>query len=625
MKRIIWIIAIVAVVAGAGYGAMRFLGDSAIERRLEAAKADALARGWALTVGGQTAEGFPVTNAVHLTDVALVSTGGLLIKAAKVIVAEDPTAKGALAIRLPGKIDMAVPIGQTMRHDNPILPAQIAVAITSEDMLLRIGAGETGDLTAILTATMLRAALDQADFPVKMSLDTGDLSFDTEPSDKGRRIRLKAARFALDLRDTSSNATSVLDSRYTGLSIGATVRAKSVDEFIAGLQTLSEGVLDGAFQSASQVITVSMLQPGAPAGRPSHLTWKAGPQTGLFQVDKGILGYSAEDRDISAVLDLPTAEGTNTLKATALFYQRQFEIPFVSTGLTPRPGSLRIAFEDVSPAKETWAIFDPEAQLDRAPADLVFDSTATLRIDKGGQGLPVEFSNISLSLFRLAALGGVVEAKGDIEVLQPINLPLGEIKVDIAGADALISKLGLAGILSDEMARSADAILKVYARPDTDADRHETDVAFTTDGMLINGRTLDGRTPRARIELSPRKPRDGATSPDADAESPKPADGAAAPDGGTPADAGDGPENGATTNTGDPTTTTDGAPAASAAGGVNEGGATATGAEETDATGTDTSGGKAPGPDALGTGAETPSTGGTDDPKPATPNDQTGN
>ena len=580
MKRIVWIVAIVAIVVGAGYGAMRFLGDSAIERRLEVAKAEALARGWALTVGGQTAEGFPVANRVHLTDVALVSTGGVLIKAANVIVAEDPAAAGALSLRFAGDIDVTVPISQSMRQSNNLLPAKISVTVTSEDMLLRVGAGETGDLTAILTAGALRAALDQTDFPVKISIDAGALSLDSDQTDKGRRIRLKADRFALDLRDTSGNGTSVLDSRYAGLSIGATVRAKTVEEFISGLQTLSEGLVDGAFQSASQVITVSMLQPGAPAGRPSHLTWKAGPQTGLFQIDKGTIGYSAEDRDVSAVLDLPTPAGTNTLKATALFYQRQFEVPFVATGQAPRLGSLRIAFEDVVPTDETWSKVDPKAQLDRAPVDLLFDTKATLRVDRGAPGIPVEFSNVSLELFRLAALGGVVEAKGDIEILQPINLPLGEIKVDVSGAKAVISQLGAAGILDDSMQQSADAILQVYARPATDADRHETNIEFTSDGMLINGRTLDGRTPRARIELSPKKTDAGATTPEADADATKAEDGDKTPDAGaeetTPADGDETPENDASTNT-NGSTNDESEPAAETDGAADDGTAPTTG------------------------------------------------
>lgn len=531
MKRILWIVAVVAVLAGLGLWSMRFLGESRIEGALNKAKAEIGARGWALTWGTRQAKGFPVANRVHLTDVALVSELGVLIKVGDVVVAQDTEAPGALVVRLPEEVRLTVPIGALARQQTPFLPPRVDVTFTTEDARLRVGAGETGALTVILTASVLRAALDQSDFPVRLAIDAGSLSLESDVAENARRFRLKSGSFALDLRDSSERGALVVDSRYTELSIGATARADGIDAFFEGLQKLTDQLAKGAFQSASQVVTVSSLQPGAGTGRPTSLTWKAGPQTGVFRIDKGTLGYSAEDRDVVATLDRPTARGFDRYTASMLYYQREFELPFVNTGQTPRPGSLRIAVEDFLPDEATWQGFDPEVKLAREPADLLFDAKASLRLTPGRGGLPIEFSNISLETFRLTALGATAEAVGDVEVLQPIALPLGEIKVILQGAGALVEGLHGIGVLDDEKAEMTRAILQVYARPAADADRHDTEVAFTKDGMLINGRTIDGRTPGRAPEvlLDPTRPSDGTGAPDAD---PAPEEGS----GGGPAD-----------------------------------------------------------------------------------------
>ena len=530
MKRILWIVVSIAVLGGVGLWSMRFFGESQIDRRLNQVQAQAEARGWAVTWGERSAEGFPVANRVRLKDVALVSKTGVLIRAPELTIARDEAATEALAVRLPSEINLTVPVGQLTRESNPILPERLNVTISTEDALARVGAGENGEITAILNASSLRAAIDQQDFPVKLAVEAGTVTFETDPAEAARRLRLRASTFGVDLRDTSGGGTSVIDSRYTDLAIGATVRASDLAGFIKALGEMSEKLADGAFQSASQSITVSILQPGG-GGRPSSLTWTAGPQTGLFQIDKGTLGYSAEDRDIAATLSLPTPQGFVSYKATALFYQRQFELPIIGTGETPRPGSLRIAVEDFLPDDESFALVDPDARLGRDPADLVFDAKGTLRLLLGQRGFPVEFSNISLATFRLAAAGAVAEASGDVEILQPINLPLGEIKVAVTGGAALIGKLKAAGILDDKLAETARAILQVYARPDPTADRHETEVSFTGDGMLINGRTTDGRTPadKAAEDLDPTKPRDDSGGEDGPASDPS-EDDSASPD-----------------------------------------------------------------------------------------------
>lgn len=541
MKRTLMIAAAVLVVAAIGLGGLWYKSRGEIDRRIEAAKAAAEARGWTLTWSGREVQGFPFASGVLLNDVALVSVKGILIKAGDVRIAEDAETPGALAATFPAETSIEIPAGGLARETMPHLPARLRVAVASEDM--RMIFRDTGDAepAIVLAVHSLRAVIDQDDFPIKIALDATGLDAVSEPATDARKLRMKAASFGLDLRDLSSGSPSVLDSRYTDLQIGATVRASGLDEFTTRLAELAEKLVSGGFQSASQIITLSAFQAGSADGRPANLTWRAGPQTGIFEIDQGSLTYDSEDRDIEARVELP---GTGAFGARALFYQRRVKLPIVSVGASARDGALRIAVEDFMPDEDTWKAFDPTGRFAREPADLLVDATATMYLTGGrGGALPAEFSNISLAALTLSALGATVSASGDVEILQPINLPLGEIKVAMTGMGALIDKLRGIGLLDEAKADEFDAMLKVFARPVEAEDRHETELTFTNDGMLVNGLTSTGERP-------------GGAPPPADADAPSagemPADGAPA-DGTTPATGDGGTEGSETPPAGDGT------------------------------------------------------------------------
>ena len=96
-------------------------------------------------------------------------------------------------------------------------------------------------------------------------------------------------------------------------------------------------------------------------------------------------------------------------------------------------------------------------------------------------------SNISVNALNASALGGEVEASGDIEVLQPINLPLGKLDVRLSKANAVLLGLMRAGLIDEPTWTAATAMLQVYARPADGDDMWETDVTFGNDGITVNG------------------------------------------------------------------------------------------------------------------------------------------
>ena len=492
MKRIAWIAIGVVVLAGVGLGALYYMRQGQVDAQLEAVKARLAERGWTVTWAAKEVDGTPfLSDRVRLAGTALVSEGGVLVKLGDITITEDEASPGALAASFPPETTVEIPVGGLAREQMPILPERLTIAVASEAM--RLVLRDTGDAEPmmVLFADRLRATVDQEDFPITVAVDAASLEGASEPAPGSRKLRLKSNDFALDLRDASGPAPTIVDSRYTELQIGATIEAGDFAEFQEKFRALAENLIQGAFQSSGQTIVVSSMGGG---GQPQTLTWKAGPQTGIFGIDQGTFTYDSEDRDIEVAVEVPEVSGA--FDATALFYQRRIKLPLVGPGSSPRDGALRIAVEDFMPGETLWKSFDPTGRFEREPADLLLDATSSMRL-AGGQGraVPVELSNVSLNELKVAALGATVDASGDVEILQPINLPLGRIDVSLTGAGALIDKLRGIGVLDEGLADQADAILQVYARAAEDADRHQTEIAFTNDGLLINGLSTDGPPP----------------------------------------------------------------------------------------------------------------------------------
>ena len=395
MRRIVWIAIGVVVLAAVGLGALHYLRQGQVDSQLAAVKARLAERGWTLTWSGQEVDGTPfLSDRLRLLETSLVSDRGMLFRIGDVAIAEDEAVPGALAATLPAETIVEVPMGAFAREQMPILPERLKIAVSSDG--LRLVLHDTGDAEPmiLLAAGSLRAAVDQDDFPIKLAVDATALEGASEPAVDARKLRLLASDFAIDLRDTSGPGPGVIDSRYRDLQIGMTVGATGVDDFAEKFSQLAEKLVSGAFQSTGQTIVVSSVD-GAD-GRPQTLTWKAGPQTGIFEIDGGILTYDSEDRDIEIAVELPGMAAA--FDARALFYQRRIKLPLVGGEATPREGALRIAVEDFMPGEGLWKSFDPGERFDRDPADFLLDTTATMRLASGqGRAIPAEFSNVSLT------------------------------------------------------------------------------------------------------------------------------------------------------------------------------------------------------------------------------------
>ena len=94
-------------------------------------------------------------------------------------------------------------------------------------------------------------------------------------------------------------------------------------------------------------------------------------------------------------------------------------------------------------------------------------------------------------VYRVTGIGAW-SGKGDIEGLQPLYLPLGQINVKLDGANGLIDALARGRWIPRQVRDKATAMLQGYARPIGDGadDKLETEINFETQGIFMNGLKL---------------------------------------------------------------------------------------------------------------------------------------
>ena len=484
MRRRTWIIgaAVVAVVGIGGWTGAWFLGQGEVEARLAAITEEADAKGWSVTHNEPEIGGFPMGYTIRLPDVAVVRRDtGLMIRLPEVTANWDGAAVNQVILDLPETFELIQPNSELDRLNDPGLPASFNLKGKARDWQMWMA---TDAPNGVMTAAMLEIALDQEDYPTSstLTLVSAEADLPLNPTDP------------LSLRAASATGT-MRNAEEAGPQITLNVETEGLDALVAmGELPLAE-VLYGGAEGAARLqysITSSvgrLVVVEDPLNMDGVLEFTTGESTGAFEGRAGIVDVATETMDGTWTLTAPDGQGgTVTSARTELAYT----VP-TSPSQIPVPGRLKVALEQIEGAPDLWQTFDPSGKLDQGAGNLVLDISLTARLmarmDRLPAGLapPYEVSNVSLNQALVSALGAEFQAEGDIEMIQPVQIPEGQIEMRGAGLSALIVSLTEAGILPQELRETAEAILQVYARPAAGDDSWESVLRIGQEGISLNG------------------------------------------------------------------------------------------------------------------------------------------
>jgi hypothetical protein len=176
------------------------------------------------------------------------------------------------------------------------------------------------------------------------------------------------------------------------------------------------------------------------------------------------------------------------------------------------PQDFKLAFNmtDLTLSDVIWALFDASGTLPRDPATIAFDlrgkarvlvdpsDTQAMQQSFEGRTLPAELSTLKIETLLVDAVGARLEATGnlDFEAARDAMLfgypkPVGEIGIDLAGANGLIENLVTMGILPVQWAMNARMMMGVITVPGDAPDTLRSTIEFTPEGQIrANGLSL---------------------------------------------------------------------------------------------------------------------------------------
>lgn len=504
MKKLLIIGAGVIAAGIAGWAGLWFLGKGEVERRADLEIARLQAQGWTITEETREVEGFPFGYAVNFVNFAVVDAEtGVLVRLPDLKISAEPTAPDQLRFDMPATFSIDVPIPEERRRADETVPKILKVTGQASDFAI-LAAGAPGQGRTIdAVAERLTLSLDQDDFAgtVLVRIDELDSGIaDKTSSGTGAAAtavsRLKAGRLHINVHDSGEgpgHKASAATFDYEALSLTAATDLSTPKALYEAVYGGKEGKLDGAFQTGAIATTISAGSDDDPEG--GTFSYAAISSTGVYTLESGSIDIKSEARDNVWQMEANNPASPIDGQISVDQIQARYHMPMAPRE-TPDDMAIRLELTGLNMDDETWAGLDPKGVLPRESAYFIVDLEGTVRVTKrfdtmlAGEAPPFELANLIVKDVAISALGASAKAVGDVEMIQPVNLPQGSLNVEFSGAQALMATLSKAGLLPEDMVEMGNAMLKVYAQPTGDEDSWRTEVSFADDGISVNGLPL---------------------------------------------------------------------------------------------------------------------------------------
>jgi len=176
----------------------------------------------------------------------------------------------------------------------------------------------------------------------------------------------------------------------------------------------------------------------------------------------------------------------------------------------PQDFSLAFDATDFKMSDIIWALFDSEGQLPRDPATIALDLSGKAKVlidaldsetmeamaENGTK--PGELHALRIDRLVVDAVGAKLDATGDMTfdntdmtTLPGFPKPLGEVNINLAGANGLMDKLIAMGFLPAEQAMGARMMMGMFTVPGDAPDTVKSQIVFNEEGQILaNGQRL---------------------------------------------------------------------------------------------------------------------------------------
>lgn len=211
-----------------------------------------------------------------------------------------------------------------------------------------------------------------------------------------------------------------------------------------------------------------------------------GPDGIVFDISDQNFAVSAQGSDLPFPVDVSTSATRMALSFPAL------------AGPDPQDFSVVLDLSDVAMNEQLWSIFDPGQAIPRDPITMQLDiaGLAVMFADLISMdpmqltGPPGEMRSVTLNNLNVSAGGAQLTGAGAAEFApgQFPPMPVGQVDLSLSGLNGLMSALTAAGLLPQEQAMMAQAMMGMFARPGAGPDTLESTIEFLPGGgITANG------------------------------------------------------------------------------------------------------------------------------------------
>lgn len=503
MKKPLVIAAAIGVAVIAGWSGLWFAGRGAVADRIDREVAKLQARGFGIAYASREIGGFPFGYRVAHRGVTLREpAGGAIYRLPEIITEVTAADVDRLATRFPATFRVDLPLDEAGRARWPGMPEIVEIDVEAADLVATSDGSPGSGRQVNLAATSLLIVTGSAEQPLNLAIELTALD---------SKATLPAPSSGLPA--TGVTTLDRLDYAYTASTPdrrGATVEGSIDDLRLTGdsdirdltrllaLAASGTGASNLAFQTGS--VQTAVRLDSRSENPDSTVGFSAGSSAGTLALAGGTVEFATASQANRMTLAAAAGPGTPAGKpfgAGARAIEMQISGP-LAPSMEMGPVALRLAFDRVVPDAEIWQLIDASGDLPRDPARLVLDLAGSARITgelsaaRPGEAPPVEFGNLSIRSADVSAFGAGLAARGDVEFLQPLNLPVGAITVTLSQAAELVVKLADAGVIDPVTAQTATLMAMSFTAPGPAPGELVSEIVMTLDGITVNGQPVGG-------------------------------------------------------------------------------------------------------------------------------------
>ncbi|WP_283178604.1 DUF2125 domain-containing protein [Gemmobacter sp. 24YEA27] len=227
---------------------------------------------------------------------------------------------------------------------------------------------------------------------------------------------------------------------------------------------------------------------------------KAGPATADVLFNKDVFSLASKGNEGMEIIvtsdDLPAPA-----KITIADVEMNLLSPVMS-GETAADYGLKLILGQLTLNDESWGLFDPNAALKRDPIDLALDLSGKAKVDwiamavadeTGGEPVVPQPESLNITQAALKLAGAALNATGALTFDNSIGFPapLGEVNVNLTGAEQLINGLISIGVLAEQDAMGARMMMGMFMVPGSEPDSLTSKIEFKEGfSIFANGQQL---------------------------------------------------------------------------------------------------------------------------------------